>query len=56
LGRVALVDEYADRGWQPVNISGTALREMLRRGEMPDPAIMRPETARVLIERYARNP
>ncbi len=54
LGRVALVEEYADRGWQPVNISGTALREMLRRGELPDPAIMRPEVARVLIERYAR--
>jgi sulfate adenylyltransferase len=51
LGRVGLVDEHAPKGWKPVSISGRDLREQLRRGELPDPRIMRPETARVLIER-----
>jgi sulfate adenylyltransferase len=50
LGRVGLVEEHAPKGWKPVNISGTELREMFRRGELPPPGIMRPETARVLIE------
>jgi sulfate adenylyltransferase len=52
LGRVGLVEEHAPKGWKPVNISGTELREKLKRGELPDPAIMRPETARVLAEKY----
>lgn len=51
LGRVALVDEVADKGWKPVSISGRELREQLRAGQLPDPRIMRPETAKVLIER-----
>ncbi len=51
LGRVGLVDEYAPKGYKTVSISGRELREKLRRGEMPDPRIMRPETANVLIER-----
>jgi ATP sulfurylase len=34
-----------------VSISGRDLREQLRRGELPDPRVMRPETARILIER-----
>ena len=50
LGRVGLVEEHAPKGWKPVNISGTELREKFRKGELPDPGIMRPETARVLIE------
>lgn len=50
LGRVGLVDEHAPKGWKPVSISGRDLREQLRKGELPDPRIMRPETARVLIE------
>jgi sulfate adenylyltransferase len=50
LGRVGLVDEHAPKGWKPVNISGSALRDLLREGKLPDPSIMRPETARVLIE------
>ncbi|NOX44430.1 MAG: sulfate adenylyltransferase [Caldiserica bacterium] len=33
-----------------VSLSGTALREMLRRGEVPPPEITRPEVARILIE------
>jgi sulfate adenylyltransferase len=51
LGRVGLVDEHAPKGWKPVSISGRDLREQLRKGELPDPRIMRPETAKVLIEK-----
>lgn len=51
LGRVGLVDEHAPKGWKPVSISGRELREKLRAGELPDSRVMRPETARVLIER-----
>lgn len=52
LGRVGLVEEHAPKGWKPVSISGTELREKFKKGEMPDPGIMRPATAQVLIERY----
>ena len=52
LGRVGLVEEHAPKGCKPVSISGTDLREKLRKGELPDPGIMRPETARVLAEKY----
>ncbi|HJZ59064.1 MAG TPA: hypothetical protein VKE74_29235 [Gemmataceae bacterium] len=52
LGRVGLVEEHALKGWKPVNISGTELREKFKKGELPDPGVMRPETARVLIEKY----
>ncbi len=51
LGRVGLVDEHASKGWKPVSISGRDLRETLRKGELPDARVMRPETAKVLIER-----
>jgi sulfate adenylyltransferase len=51
LGRVGLVEEYAPKGYKTVSISGRDLREKLRKGELPDPRIMRPETASVLIER-----
>ncbi len=50
LGRVGLVDECAPKGYKQVSISGRDLREKLRAGELPDPRIMRPETARILIE------
>jgi sulfate adenylyltransferase len=50
LGRVGLVDEWAPKGYHTVSISGRDLREKLRAGELPDPRIMRPETARILIE------
>lgn len=49
LGRVGLVDEYAPKGYKTVSISGRELREQLRAGQRPDPRIMRPETADVLI-------
>jgi sulfate adenylyltransferase len=51
LGRVGLVEECAPRGYKQVSISGRELREKLRAGVLPDPRIMRPETARILIER-----
>jgi sulfate adenylyltransferase len=51
LGRVGLVEEWAPKGYHTVSISGRDLRKKLRKGELPDPRIMRPETARVLIER-----
>jgi len=48
---VGLVEEYGPKGFKQVSISGRELREKLRAGELPDPRVMRPETARVLIER-----
>jgi sulfate adenylyltransferase len=51
LGRVGLVDEYGPKGFKQVSISGRDLRTKLRAGEMPDPRIIRPETAKILIER-----
>ncbi|QVL31249.1 hypothetical protein KIH39_20740 [Telmatocola sphagniphila] len=51
LGRVGLVDEYGPKGYKTVSISGRDLREQLRGGKLPDPRIMRPETAQILIER-----
>ncbi|HZT82026.1 MAG TPA: hypothetical protein VFA26_17500 [Gemmataceae bacterium] len=50
LGRVGLVDECAPKGYKQVSISGRELREKLRKGELPDPRVMRPETARILVE------
>ena len=49
--RVRLVED-CPKEWKPVSISGTELRAQLGRGELPDPRIMRPETAQVLIEKY----
>jgi len=51
IGRVGLVEENAPKGYKQVSISGSDLREKLRKGELPDERVMRPETARVLIER-----
>jgi sulfate adenylyltransferase len=51
LGRVGLVEENAPKGYKQVTISGRELREKLRKGELPDARVMRPETAKVLIER-----
>ncbi|MBM4071613.1 MAG: sulfate adenylyltransferase [Planctomycetes bacterium] len=50
LGRVGLVEECAPKGYKQVSISGRDLREKLRAGELPDPRIMRPETAKILAE------
>jgi len=48
LGRVDLTERHPDE--KPVSVSGTKVREQLRGGERPDPRIMRPETADILIE------
>jgi sulfate adenylyltransferase len=50
LGRVGLVDECAPKGYKQVSISGREMREKLRAGQLPDPRVMRPETAKILIE------
>jgi sulfate adenylyltransferase len=50
LGRVGLVDECAAKGYKQVSISGREMREKLRAGILPDPRIMRPETAKILID------
>ena len=52
LGRVGLVDEYTDKGWSMVSISGSKLREMFRKGEVPDERVIRREVAEILIESY----
>jgi sulfate adenylyltransferase len=52
LGRVDLTDSHP--GEQPYTISGTKVREQLKAGERPDPRIMRPEIADILIEAYRR--
>jgi sulfate adenylyltransferase len=50
LGRVDLTERHPDE--KPVAVSGTKVREQLRAGQKPDPRIMRPETAEILIEAY----
>ena len=35
-----------------VTVSGTAVREQLKAGQRPDPRIMRPEIADILIDAY----
>ena len=49
MGRVDLMDNHPEE--KPVFISGRQVREELLSGKMPDPRIMRPETAEILIER-----
>jgi ATP sulfurylase len=41
-------------GAQPVSVSGTKMRELLRAGELPPEEVTRPEVAQILIE-AARN-
>ena len=48
LGRVRLVDEYADRDWRPINLTHAELRDMIDAGQTPDPRLLRPEVARIL--------
>jgi sulfate adenylyltransferase len=52
LGRVDLEERHPNE--KPYSISGTKVREQLRGGERPDPRIMRPEIADILIEAYRR--
>jgi sulfate adenylyltransferase len=50
LGHVGLTEDHPDE--KPVTVSGTEVRGQLKRGEAPDPRIMRPEIAAILIEAY----
>jgi len=50
LGRVDLTENHPDE--KPITVSGTKVREQLRSGETPDPRIMRPEIAEILIEAF----
>jgi sulfate adenylyltransferase len=50
VGRVDLMDNHPDE--KPVVISGSKVREALTAGERPDPRILRPEIADILIEYY----
>ena len=50
LGRVDLTENHPDE--KPVTVSGTKVREQLRSGDTPDPRIMRPEVAAILIEAF----
>jgi sulfate adenylyltransferase len=50
VGRVDLTELHPDE--KPVVISGSRVREMLARGEHPDPRILRPEIADILIQYY----
>ena len=48
--RVDLMDNHPDE--KPVVISGSAVREALTGGKRPDPRILRPEIADILIDYY----
>jgi sulfate adenylyltransferase len=50
IARVDLTDRHPDE--KPVTVSGTAVREQLKAGQRPDPRIMRPEIADILIDAY----
>ncbi len=52
-GRVDLMENHPNE--QPVFISGRKVREQLQAGTLPDPRIMRPETARILMEKMSRH-
>ena len=54
LGRVDLTENHP--GERPLAISGTRVREQLARGEYPDPRILRPEVAKILIEAQTPEP
>jgi sulfate adenylyltransferase len=50
LEKVRLIDEC--KGLKPFTISGSQIRQTLQRGEKPDPRIVRPEVAEILIRYY----
>jgi sulfate adenylyltransferase len=52
IGRVGLVED--NPGKTQVSISGTKIREILGRGELPDARVMRPSTAKVLASYYQK--
>jgi len=50
IGKVGLIAE--NKGNTMVGISGTKMREILGKGEMPDDRVMRPSTAKILADFY----
>jgi len=50
LESVGLINEH--KGLVPFTISGSQIRQILQRGEKPDPRIVRPEVAEILIRYY----
>jgi sulfate adenylyltransferase len=50
MGRVDLMDAHPDE--KPLFISGSKVREALTAGQRPDPRILRPEIADILIDYY----
>jgi sulfate adenylyltransferase len=50
MGRVDLMEKHPDV--KPFFISGTKVRQILLSGERPDPRILRPEVADILIDAY----
>jgi sulfate adenylyltransferase len=52
IGRVGLVED--NQGKTQVSISGTKIREILGKGELPDARVMRPSTAKVLAAYYQK--
>ncbi|MBD3379064.1 MAG: sulfate adenylyltransferase [Candidatus Omnitrophica bacterium] len=53
LGKVALMDDCKDRGWNAVTISGKDLRKKLHNGEAIDERIMRKPVADILEDHYS---
>ncbi len=51
MGRVDLTERHP--GEKPFSISGTQVRSLLQGGERPDPRVLRPEIASILIDAYA---
>jgi len=50
IGKVGLISD--NKGNTMVGISGTKMREILGKGEMPDDRVMRPSTAKILADFY----
>jgi sulfate adenylyltransferase len=49
-GTMATVKTSPSQPHQRIHLSGTKVREMLRRGEVPPPEFSRPEVAQLLVE------
>jgi len=54
INRVCLIEEYAPKGYHPVNISGKEVRRKLHTGEDVDQRIMRKPVADILMKFYTQ--
>ena len=52
IGRVGLMDEFIDKGYHPVSISGKELRKKLQGGEVVDERVMRKPVVDILEDYY----